>query len=99
MQVLPDGLGPGGRIERDGSPSRWSGRTGYAKAAIEAFDAVRSELNQTEPGKAVAEAVNEGVTRGYDAALAVERRQLIRLRNLPPAKEAIAAFFAKSAKK
>ncbi len=88
-----------GRIERDGSPSRWIGRTGYAKAAIEAFDAVRSELNQTEPGKAVAEAVNEGVTRGYDAALAVERRQLIRLRNLPPAKEAIAAFFAKSAKK
>lgn len=88
-----------GRIERDGSPSRWVGRVEKAKKAVEALDGVRSELEATEPGRAVAEAVNEGLLRGYAAALAVERRQLIRLRGLPPAKEAIAAFFAKAGKK
>ncbi|HYE61463.1 MAG TPA: enoyl-CoA hydratase/isomerase family protein [Phycisphaerales bacterium] len=84
---------------RDGAPSRWIGRPNCSPTVIAALDATRAELQTTEPGKAVAEAVNEGLLRGYDAALAVERRQLIRLRNLPPAKEAIAAFFAKSAKK
>jgi enoyl-CoA hydratase/carnithine racemase len=88
-----------GRIERDGAPLRWVGRSKHAKGTIEALDATRAELLATEPGKAVAECVDIGVLRGYDAALAAERQHLIRLRNLPPAKEAIAAFFAKSAKK
>ena len=87
------------RSERDGAPSRWIGRSRFAKPVIEAADALRAEVSATEPGKAVLEAVNEGLLRGYDAALAVERRQLIRLRNLPEARDAIAAFFAKSAKK
>jgi enoyl-CoA hydratase/carnithine racemase len=88
-----------GRVERDGAPSRWVGRSRHAKATIEALDATRTELETTEPGKAVAEAVDTGLLRGYVAALAAERRHLIRLRNLPPAKEAIAAFFAKTTKK
>lgn len=85
--------------KRDGAPSRWIGRPNRAPDVIAALDATRADLQATEPGKAVAEAVDTGLLRGYEAALAAERRQLIRLRNLPPAKEAIAAFFAKSAKK
>jgi len=87
-----------GRIERDGAPLRWVGRSKHAKGTIEALDATRAELQTTEPGKAVAECVDTGLLRGYDAALAAERQHLIRLRNLPPAKEAIAAFFAKAKK-
>jgi enoyl-CoA hydratase/carnithine racemase len=89
----------GRKLERDGAPLRWVGRSKHAKATVEAVDAVQQEVSATEPGKAVVEAVNAGLLHGYEAALAGERRQLIRLRNLPPAREAIATFFAKSAKK
>jgi enoyl-CoA hydratase/carnithine racemase len=88
-----------GRIERDGDPSRWIGRSKFAKAAIEAVDTVRYEVASTDPGKAVIEAVDTGLLRGYQAALAVERRQLIHLRNLPAARDAIGVFFARSLKK
>jgi hypothetical protein len=40
-------------------------------------------------------ALDAGVTKGFAACLRVEQEQLVRLRNLPAAKEAIANFFAK----
>ena len=88
-----------GRLERDGAPSRWIGRSGCAKSVIDGVDAVRADLLSTEPGKAVVEAVDAGLVRGWTEALGVERRQLIRLRNLPAARDAIGAFFAKTAPK
>lgn len=84
---------------RDGAPARWVGRTGRAEASLRALDAVRDEVGKTDAGLAVADAVNAGLVGGWGHALEVERRHLIRLRNLPAAREAIAAFFAKSAKK
>jgi enoyl-CoA hydratase/carnithine racemase len=85
-----------GRPERDGAPLRWIGRHPRAQAGKDALEGIREEISKTESGKAVVEAVEAGLTQGWQAALAVERRQLIRLRNTPAAKEAIAAFFAKA---
>ncbi|HRJ49114.1 MAG TPA: hypothetical protein PKU91_01180 [Phycisphaerales bacterium] len=45
---------------------------------------------------AVFEAVEAGLTRGWTAALEVERHHLVRLRHLPAARSALAAFFARS---
>lgn len=87
-----------GRTERDGAPLRHVGRAKYAKDAIPAYDAVRSEIIATEPGRAVAEAVNAGLSRGWKACLEVEQRELVRLRQTPAGREAIAAFFAKAKK-
>lgn len=87
-----------GRPERDGAPQRHVGRAAFAKAAIPAFDSVRGEIIATEPGRAVAEAVNAGLSRGWKACLEVEQRELVRLRHTPAGREAIAAFFAKSKK-
>ncbi len=87
-----------GRIERDGAPLRHAGRQSVAKATIAAFDTVRGEVIATEPGRAVAEAVNAGLTKGWKACLEVEQRELVRLRRTPAGKAAIEAFFAKSKK-
>lgn len=86
------------RVRRDGAPGRWIGRASRAAAALEGLDAVRAEVEETEPGRAVAMAVDRGLSMGWKAAVAVERRELIRLRHTPAAKEAIAAFFAKGKK-
>lgn len=93
-----------GRMERDGAPWRWTGRIGTAvtgrgpATVLSSLDRLRTELPETEPVKAVLDAVNAGLLRGWKAALEVEQRHLTRLRNLPPGKDAIAAFFAKTKK-
>ncbi len=84
---------------RDGSPSRWIGRPDKIRTIQTALEQVREEVERTEPGRAVADAVGVGLSSGYGAALACERRHLIRLRGLPAGKEAIAAFFARSSGK
>lgn len=86
----------GRRIERDGAPARWIGRPGCAAAVLSVVDAVRGEVPGTESAKAVVDAVGTGLSSGWDAALAVERRELVRLRHTGSAREALAAFFAKS---
>jgi enoyl-CoA hydratase len=91
--------GARGPVQRDGAPQRWIGRHPRAQAGKDALESVRDEVAATESGRAVLEAVEAGLTSGWQAALAVERRQLIRLRNTPAAKEAMAAFFAKAAPK
>lgn len=88
----------GRRVERDGAPLRWIGRPKHAAATLNALDHVRGELPATESARAVAEAVDVGLAKGWDAALEVERRQLVRLRHTQPAKDSLAAFFAKSAR-
>lgn len=86
-----------GRIERDGAPSRHAGRTKWADKAVLALDLVRPEISENEPGRAVALAVDAGLTRGWEACLEAEQRELVRLRHTPAAKGAISAFFAKTA--
>jgi enoyl-CoA hydratase len=83
------------RVVRDGAPLRHVGRTNIAAKVVVAMDSVRDEVCKTDAGKAVAMAIDAGLTKGFAACLKVEQAQLVRLRNLPAAKEAIAAFFAK----
>ncbi len=87
-----------GRMERDGAPSRWIGRPGKAAATLKALDALRAsgELS-SDSARAVCEAVDAGLARGWKTALEVEIRHLVHLRGLPAGREAIASFFAKSA--
>jgi hypothetical protein len=80
---------------RDGAPLKHSGRSAIAQRVIPAIDAARDEVGKTDAGKAVLMALDAGVTKGFAACLRVEQEQLVRLRNLPAAKEAIANFFAK----
>jgi enoyl-CoA hydratase len=81
----------------DALPLRWIGRPGRASSALAALD--RAELAQTAAAAAVRAAVDSGLTKGWEAAIATERRELVRLRHTPEAKAALAAFFAKSAPK
>lgn len=87
------------RSNRDGAPARWNGRMGRAPRVLEALDQVRPELPKTAAGAAVADCVNIGLTQGWAAAIAAERRHLVRLRHTPEARGAITAFFAKSGAK
>lgn len=84
-----------GHIERDGTPSRWIGRSNVAAGVLGAFERVRDELGAAEPGASILAAIDAGLTGGWNEALKVEQRQLIKLRSSPAGKEAIAAFFAK----
>jgi len=84
---------------RDGSPKRWIGRPDCVAAAVRAVDVLRAELGSGGgPAMAVLEAADAGLTKGWQAALAVERRRLIQLRSSTEGKAAIQAFFAKSRK-
>lgn len=85
-----------GRAERDDAPTRWIGRPDRAARVLEVLDAVRLDLPATEPARAVADAVDAGVTSGWRAAVETEQKHLIRLRHTPEAKAALEAFFAKS---
>jgi len=85
-----------GRLERDGAPLRWSGRPDKAPRVLAALESVRDDCMSTEHERAVIEAVDAGLSRGWQASLEVERRQLIRLRHTPAARDAIGAFFAKA---
>lgn len=79
---------------RDGAPLRWIGRDRPADV-LRALDRVRIDLPDTDSARACANAVDEGLTRGWQAALAAERKHLVHLRNTPAGKAAISAFFAK----
>jgi enoyl-CoA hydratase/carnithine racemase len=87
------------RDDRDGAPFRWIGRPGTRARVSAALEQVRDSIVTTGPGKAVALAVDAGLSKGWDAALEVEQRELVRLRSAPEGKAAIAAFFEKAAKK
>ncbi|MBX3401938.1 MAG: enoyl-CoA hydratase/isomerase family protein [Phycisphaeraceae bacterium] len=84
---------------RDGAPARWIGRAGTRERVAAALPALRDALPHTEPALAVVDAVRAGLDGGWQAALEVERRELVRLRSTPAGKAAIEAFFEKSAKK
>ncbi|MEM1071305.1 MAG: enoyl-CoA hydratase/isomerase family protein [Planctomycetota bacterium] len=83
---------------RDGCPLRWIGRKDAGSVVQAALEQVRESL-EDEPAQAVAEAVDTGLVKGWQAALAIERARLIWLRNRPAGIEAIEGFFAKSAAK
>lgn len=83
---------------RDGAPSRWIGRKAVSADVLRAVDAVRADL-KGEPAAAVLAAVDTGLAKGWQAALAEERDRLVRLRSRPAGKEAIEAFFARSSGK
>lgn len=89
---------PGGR--RDGAPSRWIGRTSFKTRVQAAFATIRDTLPKTESARAVAAAVHAGLEspQGWQAALDVERRELVRLRSTPEGRAAIQGFFDKSRK-
>jgi len=90
---------------RDGAPSHWIGRTGSAatnarqgvtKASLEALASLQAQTPAAGgSGDSVLSAVNQGLASGWQAALATERRELIRLRNSPEGKAAISAFLNK----
>lgn len=86
-----------GPTERDGAPQKWIGRRPRSQAVADALENVREQIVGTQSGAAVVAAVEAGLEKGWEAALAVERRELIRLRNTPVAKQAVEAFFAKAA--
>lgn len=80
---------------RDGVPLRWIGRNATASGTLTALDRVRPELGAGGPARAVARAVDNGLSAGWAAACAVEREELVRLRHTPEAKKALEAFFAR----
>jgi enoyl-CoA hydratase/carnithine racemase len=87
---------------RDGAPLRWIGRVSPSQV-LKGLDAAKPELSlggpeASGPALAVTEAVDIGLSQGWQAALACERRHLVKLRNQPAGKAAIGAFLAKSAK-
>lgn len=88
-----------GAVTRDGAPSRWIGRSDVVSDCLAAFDAVRDDLPSTDAASSVADAVNAGLTQGWQAALDCERRHLVRLRRTPEGAAAIQAFFERSAAK
>jgi enoyl-CoA hydratase/carnithine racemase len=80
----------------------WERHTASRAAAINALDFVRNDshlLPATDESRACVAALDIGLTQGYLAALASERDSLVKLRHTPRAKDAFAAFFAKSARK
>lgn len=88
----------------DGAPSRWIGRVGVGAGpagVLRALNTARDELMGApdDPKRmaieACLEAIDVGLSQGWKAALACERRHLVLLRNTPAGKAAIAAFFAK----
>lgn len=86
----------GKKLNRDGAPSRWIGRSDLAAGVLEALDRVRPDLPKTGSAEAVADCVDEGLARGWPAAIQKERDHLVRLRSTPEGAKAIEDFFAKS---
>jgi len=82
--------------ERDGSPARWIGRSATASGVLEAVDALRGELGDSGPTRAVLDAIDTGLTQSWQDLLACEQRHLVRLRNEPAGRAAIEAFFART---
>ncbi len=88
-----------GTPSRNAAPSRWIGRPDCKSRVAAALPALRDSLPHTESAQAVLAAVTAGLEHGWQSALDVERRELVRLRSTPAGKAAIEAFFEKSAKK
>lgn len=88
-----------GMPRRDGRPLRWIGRPDRMSAVAAALAKNRGILAKTEAAAAVIRAVETGLEQGWQAALDVERRELVRLRSSPAGRAAIRAFFERSAKK
>jgi enoyl-CoA hydratase/carnithine racemase len=88
-----------GPVERDGAPSRWIGREGVRPVALRALETCRERLGDSPPVRAVLEAVDRGLNRGWQAALDCERERLVSLRGSEAGRAAIEAFFARSASK
>ncbi|MCW5768279.1 MAG: enoyl-CoA hydratase/isomerase family protein [Phycisphaeraceae bacterium] len=82
---------------RDGPPLRWAGRPATRSAVLAALDSIRPDLPDTPSARAVAAAVDTGLSGGWQAALSSEQRSLVHLRHTPEAIKAIDGFFAKSA--
>lgn len=89
----------GGSPRRDGEPMRWIGRPANKSRALAAYTQVRDDLPMTPQTDAVFEAIEAGLERGWKAALETEQRHLVHLRSTPEGKQAIEAFFARSAAK
>lgn len=83
---------------RNGAPSRWIGHLDAKAKVASALPGLRDTLPKTDSAQAVLAAVTAGLEHGWQAALDVERRELVRLRSTPAGKAAIEAFFAKSQK-
>lgn len=87
---------------KDGYPKHkgefepWQQDPAQANKTLAALNKLRAELTVSDQTHAVFDALHAGLTQGYQAALAVERRYLVQLRHTPAAKAALAAFFAKS---
>ena len=104
LSVRPTFGHPGSRIpRRDGAPSRCISRPGTKPATLAALAEVFTSIDAPPgtPAKAVLAAVRIGVdaadpVAGWQAALDVERHELVRLRNTPAGRAAIQAFFDKS---
>ncbi len=87
---------------RDGMPSRWIGRADRKPAVLAALAQLHAQPDpalQSDPARAVLIAVRTGLEDSWQAALDVERRELVRLRNTPAGQAAIRAFFEKSAQR
>ena len=69
-------------------------RTDETRAALEG---ARASLPDTQSARAVMDCVGAGLEGGWDAALACERDNLVRLRHTDEGRGAIEAFFAKTA--
>ncbi|MBS0188345.1 MAG: enoyl-CoA hydratase/isomerase family protein [Planctomycetes bacterium] len=74
----------------------WKRSPAQATKTLLSIDRVRAETTPSDQSEAILECLNIGLTQGYQAALDAERRHLVRLRHTPKAKEALAAFFARS---
>lgn len=74
----------------------WAADPAGAKRTLQALEAVRADQTVSDAALAVYDAINVGLTQGYQAALACERRHLVALRHTPAAKAALQAFFARS---
>ncbi|MEO1513077.1 MAG: hypothetical protein AAFU70_13480, partial [Planctomycetota bacterium] len=90
---------PGRSPGSDGLPSVRIDAAKHTAAVLGALDAVKGDLPDTGPARAVAECVNVGLLQGWEAALEAEIRCLVELRSSPEGRAGIAAFFEKSAKK
>mgnify|MGYP000157662413 CR=1 FL=1 len=88
-----------GTPPRDGAPSRWIGHYDAKARVSSALHSLRDSLPSTEPARAVLAAVTAGLEKGWQRALDVERRELVRLRSTPMGKAAIEAFFEKTSRK
>jgi enoyl-CoA hydratase/carnithine racemase len=89
---------PGGIPKRDGAPSRWIGRPGAKATVLAAIAKIGEEKLEGEAAKAVLNEVRAGLDQGWMAALELERKELVRLRNTAAGRAAIQAFFDKAKK-